>query len=235
MTDLFSWASVCSVFLDMDGTLLDLHYDNYFWLQHVPRRYAEHHGLDEERARRTLMARYRRVQGSLQWYCVDYWTRELGLDIRALKQEVAGKIAVHPHVEPFLEALRASGRRVVLLTNAHRASVELKLARTGLGRYFHRLVVSHDLGAPKESAAFWPLLRRHEPHEPASSLLVDDNLEVLRAARAGGIGQLVAVRRPDTRGPERDTRPFPAIADFRDLMPVPALVEASRGRCVHAR
>lgn len=233
MTGLVSWESVCSVFLDMDGTLLDLHYDNYFWLEHVPRRYAQRHGMDEAEARRELLQRYRRVEGSLQWYCVDYWTRELGLDIRALKHEVAGRIAVHPHVEAFLEAAHASGRRLVLLTNAHRASVQLKLGRTGLGRYFQRVVVSHDLGAAKESAAFWPALRRHEPHDPAATLLVDDNLDVLEAARAAGIGHLVAVRRPDARGPERDTGPFPAISDFRDLMPVPALGHAARQACTH--
>lgn len=219
---LVDWDAVRSVFLDMDGTLLDLHYDNFFWLEHVPRRYAERHRMGHEQARAELLGRYRRVQGTLQWYCVDYWSRELGLDIRALKAEVAHKIAVHPHVEPFLEAVRASGRRLVLLTNAHRASVDLKLRQTGLGRYFHRIVVSHDLGAAKESTPFWPALRRHEPYEPRATLLVDDNLEVLGAARAAGIGQLVAVRHPDTRGPERDTAPFPAIADFRDLMPVPA-------------
>ena len=34
-----------TVLLDMDGTLLDLHYDNHFWLEHLPQRYAELHGI----------------------------------------------------------------------------------------------------------------------------------------------------------------------------------------------
>ncbi|MCP4043692.1 MAG: haloacid dehalogenase, partial [Gammaproteobacteria bacterium] len=33
-----NWNSIHTVLLDMDGTLLDLHFDNQFWLEHVPLR-----------------------------------------------------------------------------------------------------------------------------------------------------------------------------------------------------
>ena len=42
------WENIETVLLDMDGTLLDLHFDNHFWLQHVPVCYAEKHGLSHE-------------------------------------------------------------------------------------------------------------------------------------------------------------------------------------------
>lgn len=73
---MINWDSIQTVFLDMDGTLLDLHYDNHFWLAHVPQRYAEQHGMDPESAHADLAVRYQRVVGTMQWYCVDYWTRE---------------------------------------------------------------------------------------------------------------------------------------------------------------
>jgi len=216
---MLDWTKVATVFLDMDGTLLDLHFDNYFWLEHIPMRYGEKHGLESADAREALMRKYRSVEGTLQWYCIDYWSGELDLDITALKQEVAHKIAVHPHAERFLAAVRGSGRRLMLLTNAHGTSVELKLRKTELRRYFDRLIVSHDLGEPKESAAFWPLLREYEPFDPKSALLVDDNLSVLRAAADSGIAWTIAVKRPDTTLGEKDTGEFPAISDFSEIQP----------------
>jgi putative hydrolase of the HAD superfamily len=215
------WERVATVLLDMDGTLLDLHFDNYFWLEYVPQHYARRHGLDLAAARRELRGRYRAVEGTLQWYCIDFWSRELGLDITALKHEVSHKIAVHARVEPFLEAVRRSGRRLVLVTNAHGDSLDLKLAKTGIGRYFHRLLSAHQLGMPKEDPRFWGALTGAEPYQPDATLLVDDNEEVLRAAARAGIAQLFTMRRPDSRAPARADCEFAAIGDFAELLPIP--------------
>ncbi len=213
------WDRVGTVLLDMDGTLLDLRYDNHFWLEHVPRRYAEARGLALEEARRELLERYRAAEGTLAWYCVDHWSRELGLDIPVLKQEVGHLIAVHPHVPAFLAAVRAAGRRSVIVTNAHGASIGLKFRRTRLAHHFDRVVSAHELGVPKEDPAFWGRLRSVEPFVPGATLLVDDSLPVLRSAGAYGIAWLRAVRRPDSTQPEREVAEFPAIGDFRELMP----------------
>jgi len=79
----FDWKGIRTVFVDMDGTLLDLHFDNHFWHEHVPLRYGERHGLSTEAARGQLLPRFRAMEGSLQWYCLDHWSRELELDILA--------------------------------------------------------------------------------------------------------------------------------------------------------
>ena len=211
------WRDIASVFLDMDGTLLDLRFDNHFWLSHVPARFAQKHGLPVEEGVARCLAHYKSVEGTLDWYCVDYWSRELELDIALLKEEVAHLISVHPHVEPFLRRVRASGRRVALVTNAHHKSLSLKLRTTGIESHFDAIICAHDVGLPKEQAPFWDRLQALEPFDPRRTLLVDDSLNVLRSARVYGIRHLLGVRRPDSGQPPKALEEFDSITDFSEL------------------
>ncbi len=213
------WNHIDSVFLDMDGTLLDLHFDNHFWQEHVPQRYAERNALDLETAKQQLYPRFRAVEGTMDWYCVDYWSRELELDIVLLKEELDHLIAVHPHVVEFLDFLRQADKRVVLVTNAHQKSLDLKMSRTGLAGHFDRLICTHHFGLPKEQHGFWDKLQHSEPFDPHHTLLVDDSLPVLRSAQNYGIAHLLAVRLPDSRGPARDTGDFASIDSFQQILP----------------
>ncbi len=213
------WRDVDCVLLDMDGTLLDLHYDTYFWLHHVPQRYAEKHALTLEESRDRLMPHYERKLGTMEWYSIDYWSRELVLDIAALKAEVAHLIAVRPHVPAFLARLRTTGKRLILVTNAHRKSLDLKMRHTGLAPCFDGMVCAHDIGIPKEHPDFWGKLRREENYQPARTLLIDDSLPVLRSARGYGVAYLLTVCQPDSHQPEKVVAEFAAVASFADLMP----------------
>jgi putative hydrolase of the HAD superfamily len=214
-----NWSNIDTVLLDMDGTLLDLHYDNHFWLEHVPLRYAEKHALSLEAAKDALRDRYKQIEGTLDWYCVDYWTRELDLDIALLKEEVNHLISVHPHVVDFLDAVRAQGKRLVLVTNAHGKSLNIKFRRTRLNGHFDAVVCAHDLGLPKEYPAFWDKMQDVEPFTRDTALLIDDSLPVLRSAKKYGIAHLLAVRNPDSKLPEKDVGEFDAIHSFKDILP----------------
>jgi HAD superfamily hydrolase (TIGR01509 family) len=214
-----SWNRIDTVLLDLDGTLLDLHYDNHFWLEHVPKRYAERRGLSLAQSKQELLARYKKAEGTLEWYCVDYWSRELALDIPQLKEEVDHLIAVHPRVLDFLDAVKAMRKRVLLVTNAHGKSLAIKFRRTQLGGHFDGVVCSHDVGLPKENVEFWERMQKTQPFTPASALLVDDSLPVLRAARRYGIAQLLGVYRPDSKLPDKDVGEFQAIRHFGEIMP----------------
>jgi putative hydrolase of the HAD superfamily len=213
------WTQIDTVLLDMDGTLLDLHFDNHFWLEFVPQRFAEARGLAPAEARQQLMARYQDIAGTLEWYCVDHWTRELGLDIALLKEEVDHLISVHPHVTEFLDLLYQGGRRRVLVTNAHQKSLELKMRKTRLRDRLDHVVCAHDLGLPKENPAFWGRLQGEEAFDPARTLFIDDSLAVLRSAAGYGIAKLLAIRLPDTRQAEREVDEFPAVRGFSELLP----------------
>jgi len=214
------WPDIDTVLLDMDGTLLDLHFDNHFWLRHVPDAIARRDGVSSESALEALRERYRRVQGSLQWYCVDHWSAELGLPISELKEEVSHFIRIHPFAFDFLVAARQAHKRLIVVTNAHVASLALKLRRTSLGSYLDDIVVSHDLGLPKEALGFWLRLHSLIPFDPARTLLVDDSLPVLRSAKAYGVAYLLAVSEPDSRQAPRATGEFAAIRNFSEILPI---------------
>jgi putative hydrolase of the HAD superfamily len=213
------WRDIDTVLLDMDGTLLDLRFDSYFWLEHVPVRYAQRHGLSVDAAKEELMRRYKAKEGTLEWYSVDYWTGELDLDIALLKREVQHLIDVFPYVVPFLDAVRALGKQVWMVTNAHMHSLSLKMERTRLGGHFDRLINAHELGAPKEDQAFWHRLHERHPFDRKRTLMVDDSLPVLRSAQRYGIAHLVAVHSPDSTLPRKDTQEFQSIGRFKEIMP----------------
>jgi len=213
------WGRIETVLLDMDGTLLDLHFDTYFWLEHVPTRYAEKRGIAREAAREELLARYRAMEGNLAWYCVDYWSEQLGLDIPMLKEEVDHLIAVRPDVIPFLRALAVHGKHRVLVTNAHGKSLALKLRRTPLGEHLDALVCAHDVGLPKEDPDFWQHLHDRIGFHRETTLLIDDSIKVLRSAAAYGIAHLRAIRQPDSRSAAVCSEPFIQIDRFADISP----------------
>ncbi len=217
---MIDWSAIDTVLLDMDGTLLDLHFDNHFWQHHLPRRFAEHHGLDPETSMRELHDRFAREQHRLQWYCTDYWSAQLGLDVTALKREIAHLIAERPRAGALLEQLGTRGRRRILVTNAHRDSLNLKLSRTLIGAGLDRMISSHDYGMPKEDPAFWQRLAAEVSFDPRRTLFIDDSEPVLDAARDYGIAHLLCVSQPDSRRDHRAQLRFPALADFDDILPV---------------
>jgi 5'-nucleotidase len=215
---MIDWKKIDTVLLDMDGTLLDLNFDNHFWKEFVPLKFAEKQGLSPAAAKQQLEPRFKSMEGKLEWYCLDYWSEVLQLDIAGLKAEISGLIAVLPHVTEFLEKLQQSTQKVLLVTNAHRGSLGLKMEKTCLQPFFDGIISSHDLGVPKEYAGFWGLLQQQEPFDKKTTLLIDDSLAVLDSARQFGLAHLISVSKPDSKQPKKYTAGYPAIEDFRELM-----------------
>jgi putative hydrolase of the HAD superfamily len=212
------WKKIDTVLLDMDGTLLDLNFDNHFWKEFVPLKFAEQKGISKALAKQELEPQFKSMEGKLEWYCLDYWSNVLQLDIAGLKAEISGLIAVLPHVTEFLEKLQQSSQKVLLVTNAHRDSLGLKMEKTCLQPFFDGIISSHDLGFPKEQAQFWTLLQQQQPFDKKTTLLIDDSQAVLNSARLFGIAHLISVSKPDSKQPKKEVVDYPAIEDFRELM-----------------
>ena len=212
------WKNIDTVLLDMDGTLLDLHFDNFFWLQHLPKRYSEQHGIDAITARLDLQQRMASRQGTLDWYCTDFWSEQFNIDIVDLKREVLHLVNERPQVQDFLTALGARGKQRILITNAHRDSVDIKFSVTAIEPLLDLVISSHDYGYPKEDQLFWQQLQANMPFDPARTLFIDDSEPVLRSAEKYGIAHLLCIDKPDSQQQARLSSDFPSIVDFGQIL-----------------
>jgi putative hydrolase of the HAD superfamily len=212
------WATIDTVLLDMDGTLLDRHFDDYFWHEYVPRAYAEKNNVSVKQASKELKARYQSREGTLEWTDLDFWSRELGLDIPALKIRIDHLIKVHPYVIDFLKFCRTLGKRLYLVTNAHGKTLDIKMQKTALGGYFDQIICSEEVGTAKEDPIFWERLEKMLDFDPARTLLADDTEEVLQSAKKYGIKTLIHVARPSSTLQIKSSENFPSITYFKELI-----------------
>ena len=214
---MLDWSEISTVLLDMDGTILDLHFDNQFWLTHLPKRYAESVGITPKQAHEKLTSHYQQVEGTIAWYCLDYWAEQTNLPITELKREIQHLIELRSDADEFLRALKQSGRRIVLVTNAHPDSLSLKIERTQLDKYFDKLYSTHEFGVTKESQSLWQQLQAVEQFDCQQTLFVDDSLPILDSAKTFGIKHLLAVANPDSKQAVREIAHYPAVTDYREM------------------
>ncbi len=206
-----------TVILDMDGTILDRHFDDHFWEVYLPGEYGRINGIPLHEAREELLAMYREREGSLDWTDLDYWSQRLGLDVAALKMNQAHMIAYLPHAEAFLNHCRETGKRLLLATDAHPRTLEIKQTQTGLDRYFDRMICAAETGWPKRDIRFWRRFFQITGARPEECVLADDSPRALAAAAEAGIGMAVEIRRPSSRGRHRVSGRFHAIDDLSCL------------------
>lgn len=194
------------VLFDMDGTLLDLAFDNYIWMQLVPKLWAEQNQCDIATAKQRLYQFYLDNQGHLHWYSSQFWQQQLGIDVLALQYAHRHLIRARPYCFELLEQLKERHIECWLVTNADQATLALKLETVPLRPYFKHIVSSESLGAAKEQQQFWHSLKQRHDFDPRHSVFIDDNYQVLASAKQFGIGQLISIAQPDSSEPHAVTQ-----------------------------
>ncbi len=215
---LFSWEHIDKIFLDLDGTLLDKHYDDYFWEQYVPEKYALKNKVEPEKCRELLLATYKRVENTLQWTDLDYWSEQLDLDIAALKNEIKHLIGIHPFVRDFFEHAKKRRKPLFLVTNAHPKALSVKLGKIDIADTFTKIICSQDVGAAKEQVEFWERLQKIEPFEKKTTLFVDDTEKVLDSANSYGFSHLVHIAKPSSKLPPVYSSKYLSVDGFKELL-----------------
>jgi GMP/IMP 5'-nucleotidase len=212
------WDGIDDVLVDMDGTLLDRHFDNCFFEEELPRRYAKIHGLSFEASREQLMAMYRSVEGELAWTDLHYWSNRVGIDVVAMHRELQHLIGFLPGAEEFLQAVRRKGKRLIVLTNAHAAGVAVKSAKTGLDRQVDRIVDAFEVGYLKMRSEYWPACRALVGFDPSRSLYVDDDEACLAAAREYGIATIIHSAKSSSQLPAARSASFTSVEHLPALL-----------------
>lgn len=218
LTDI-AWQEVDTLLLDMDGTLLDLAFDSHFWQEWVPEALSLQRNISLQDAHKLISREYHQVQQSLDWYCLDYWSQRLGLDIYAMIEEQGPRAKLRDDTLPFLKALRANGKRCILLTNAHPHNLAVKLKHTGLGPHLDLLLSTHTFGYPKEDERLWQAVVEHTGIDIHRTLFIDDSEIILDAAKRFGIRYCLGVLNPDSRREEQEFQRHPAVRDYHYLIP----------------
>ena len=212
------WRSIDDVLLDMDGTLLDLHYDATFWLNNVHSIVANLTGEPEHVIQERFHRELKKHEGTLAWYCTDYWADFFGIDLIEAKQQLAHLIRFRPHAEQFLQALNSLPLRTLIATNAHPDVIQLKLNVVPLADMVDGIVSSHQYGVAKEHPDFWRALFDEYAINPDRALFMDDSPKVLDAADRAGVREVVEIRHPNLSEPPRTTW-RQGIDDFDVLFP----------------
>jgi len=213
------WDNIDCVFLDMDGTLLDLKYDNRVWNELVPQAFARHSGIPLAAAKADLLAHMREIHGTIEYYSFEYWSTFTGVDLIAEHHQAVDLLAYRPGALDFLRWLKTSHCQSVIATNAHRSSIAVKDQKIQISIEVDAVVSSQDYHAPKESDAFWQAMLADYPFDPSRCVFVDDNVPVLNAAARNKIGRVYAIATPDSMQPSRSELGFPAFDHFADICP----------------
>lgn len=213
-----NWQKIDTVLLDMDGTLLDKHFDDYFWETHVPEVYAKANKISILDAEDKLLALYKAEEGTLSWTDLNFWSEKLGLDLETMKTQLNHLIQVHPYVLEFLEFCRSMGKKIYLVTNAHPKTLEIKMDKTGLAAEFSAIICADELGMAKEENGFWSKLADKIDFDKQRCLLADDNENVLVSADKFGIKNLVFVSKSSSTKPVSHSSHYPSIIFFNELI-----------------
>ncbi len=216
---IIDWNDIDTVLLDMDGTILDRHFDDHFWLEHVPQHWSQRNHTTLDYAKEHLYSLFRSQENTLNWTDLDYWSDRLKLDIPVLKQEIEHLIAVHPYVVEFLLYLKHAGKAVWLVTNAHSKTLDLKMKTTRIGPYFDGIISAHQVGLPKEDKRFWGKLQDFISYDPERTLLGEDSEVNLTTAESFSIRYLIYISRYSSRVEPRQSDHFPTIDYFNRLIP----------------
>jgi putative hydrolase of the HAD superfamily len=138
---------------DVDGTLVDLRFNELIWNEGIPLLYAEKMGIGLEEARKHVKQEYDRVgENRLEWYDIRYWFRYFGLEgWRELLKSY--EVTIYPEVPWVLNTLTKK-YDLIAATNLTREFLDMEMK--DLRNFFkHVFSSTSDFKQVKKTIGFY--------------------------------------------------------------------------------
>ena len=199
-----------AVIFDLDGVIVD----SEIWWDEVRRDFARAHGrpwtVDDRHA----------VMGanSRQWSITMRDRLRLDLAPEVIERAIVDGVVARYHAEgpPSIDGAVGAVRRIAgrwpaaLASSSHREVIDATLASTGLTDAFRAIVSSDEVGHGKPAPDVFLEAARRLAAEPAATLVVEDSLNGLKAARAAGMTAVLV--------PNHSVPPATGAADLADVV-----------------
>lgn len=202
--------------VDMDGVILDNTYDNNFWQNQIPGVISKNKNISFEDAKRLAVQIFNYKKNTKDWYDVDYWSNMLNVDIEAEKRSSISfdRIQLYEGVTETLNKLK-DNFRLILITNAHRKTLNIKLEKYDLSPYFENMICAHELHYVKENIQLWYMLKSRFKLDYTKTLLIEDTINNIKVGLSAGISQAVYL------GDEiyEDSKKILKLSSINDIFP----------------
>ena len=94
---------------DVDGTLVDLEYNDLIWFKEIPELVAKKKKISFEKSLKFVHEEYAKLgEHNLNWYDINYWISYFGIEISPDKifEKYEPQVKIYPEVIPLLEELK---------------------------------------------------------------------------------------------------------------------------------
>jgi len=94
---------------DVDGTLVDLEYNDLIWFKEIPELVARKKKISFEKSLKFVHEEYAKLgEHNLNWYDINYWISYFGIEISPDKifEKYEPQVKIYPEVIPLLEELK---------------------------------------------------------------------------------------------------------------------------------
>ena len=102
---------------DVDGTLVDLEYNDLIWFKEIPELVARKKNISFEESLKLVKEEYTKLgERNLNWYDINYWISYFSLEISPNKifEKYESQVKIFPEAIPLLEELRKNFILIVI-------------------------------------------------------------------------------------------------------------------------
>jgi len=102
---------------DVDGTLVDLEYNDLIWFKEIPELVAKKKKISLEKSLKYVHEEYNKLgEHNLNWYDINYWVTYFGLKIspKNILEKYESQVKIFPEVIPLLEELKKNFILIVI-------------------------------------------------------------------------------------------------------------------------